>query len=268
MLSRLKIGSSTNEESHISMTTTSEYGAKLRRSISDESSESDDDDTHGSDVALSSSPATRTSSTATLNLTYRLVICTKTQHFSKGYVVFANTSDYGKAGQIKARYINLFLIKASMSESKATLQSNLYSRVQDLNDGSSDGLAFAKAILCPKGKLKKEIFSNGNHSLEPWGIGLESGPVLILQVVFIKREFWRQGVATLLLQALINRCKKTTGKTEKSKIKFRIVYPAVVKEDFENELEGKREAEKKEIEKGHYKIAVDFYRANGFRRIG
>jgi hypothetical protein len=193
MLSRLKIGSSTNEESHISMTATSEYGAKLRRSISDEGSESDGDDTHGSDVAPSSSPATRTSSAATLNLTYRLVICTKTQHFSGGHVrvIFANTSDYGKAGQIKARYINLLLIKASMSKYKAILQSNLYSREQDLNDGSSNGLAFAKAILCPKGKLKKKVFSNGNHSLEPWGIELESGPVLILQLVFIEREFRR-----------------------------------------------------------------------------
>ncbi|PMD13247.1 hypothetical protein NA56DRAFT_665747 [Hyaloscypha hepaticicola] len=230
---------------------------KLARSTSDEGYELDNDDTHSSDVAPSSNPATRTYSAATLNLTYRLVICTKTQHFSKG-----------KAGQIKARYINLPLVKFSMSKSKTTLHSNLYSRVQNLNDGSSDSLAFAKAIFCPKGKLKKELFSNGKQSLGVWGIELESGAVLILQLMFIEREFRRQGVARLILQSLITRCKETTERTEEGKIKFVIVYPAVVKEDFEKELEGKTEAEKKETEKGHYEIAVKFYRANGFRRIG
>lgn len=266
--SRLQSGSSTNEESHISKTATSEDGAKLGCSISNEDYESDDDDTHGSDVAASSCRALRTSPAVTLHFTYRLLVCPKTQHFSKSFVVFANTSDYRRVGQIKARYINLPLIKASTSKSKVTHHSNLYSRVQDLNDGSSDGLAFAKAIFCPNEKLKKELISNDEHSLGRWGIELETGAVLILQLVFIEKEFRRQGAARLLLQSLVSRCKETTGRTEKGKIKIVIVYHAVVKEDFEKELEGKTEAEKIEIEKGHYKIAVKFYRANGFRRIG
>lgn len=190
---------------------------KLARSTSDEGYELDNDDTHSSDVAPSSNPATRTYSAATLNLTYRLVICTKTQHFSKGYVVFGNTSDYRKAGQIKARYINLPLIKLSMSKSKTTLHSNLYSHVQNLNDGSSDGLAFAKAIFCPKGKLRKELFSNGKHSLGPWGIELENGAVLILQLMFIEREFRRQGVARLLLQSLITSAKRQLKEQKRAK---------------------------------------------------
>ena len=266
--SRLKIGSSTNRKSHIAKTATSKDGAKLGCSICGEGYESDDDDIHSSDVAPSSRPATRTSSAATLHLTYRLVICPKTQHISNSFVNFAKSSEYGRVGQIRARYINLPLIKASLSKSKVTLHSNLYSRVQDLNDGSSDGLAFAKAMFCSKGKLKKELISNGEYSLGPWGTELENGAVLILQLVFIEREFRQQGVGRLLLQSLISRCKETTGRTEKGQIKFVIVYPAVVKEDFEKELEGKTQAEKKEIEKAHYKIAVKFYRANGFRRIG
>jgi hypothetical protein len=163
----------------------------------------------------------------------------------ESFVDFANTSEYGRVGQIKARYIKLPLIKASMSKSKVTLHSNLYSRVQDLNDGSSDGLACAKAMFCSKGKLKKELISNGEYSLGPWGTELENGAVLILQLVFIEREFGQKGVGKLLLQSLISRCKETTGRTEKGQIKFVIVYPAVVKEDFEKELEGKTQAEKK-----------------------
>lgn len=251
--STLKIGSSTNEETYMAKTATSEYGAKLSSSISDAGYESDDDDTHSRDVVPSSSPATRTSPAATLQLTYRLVICPKTQYFSKSFVIFANTSDHCRVGQIKARYINLPLIKVSMSKSKLTLHSNLNSRVQDLNDGNSDGLALAKAIFFPKGKLKKEFINNDKHSLGPWVIELESGAVLVLQLVFIEKEFRRQGVARLLLQSLINRCKETTGRTEKGRIKFVIVYPAVVKEDFDKELEGKTEPEKKEIGKGRYK---------------
>ena len=266
--SRLKIGSSTKEERHIAKTATSKDGAKLGCSICGEGYESDDDDIPSSAVVPSSRSATRTSPAATLHLTYRLVNYPKIQHISKSFVNYANTSEYGRVGQIKARYINFPLIKASMSKSKVTLHSNLYSRVQDLNDGSSDGLAFAKAIFCSKGKLKKELISNGKNSLGPWGTELENGAVLILQLVFIEREFRQQGGGRLLLQSLISRCKETTGRTEKGKIKFVTVYPAVVKEDFERELEGKTEAEKKEIEKEHYEIALKFYRANCFRRIG
>ena len=155
-----------------------------------------------------------------------------------------------------------------MSRSKITFQSNFYSRLQDLNEGTSDGLAFGKALFCPKGMLKREHVSNQIRDLGPWDNELGNSGVLILHFVFVEKEFRRQGLTQLLLQNIIEDTKKRTGNTGKEVVKFLVVFPAVVKDDFEDELEGKTAAEKKDIEKKHYDRAVAFYRDIGFRRIG
>ncbi|KAE9362951.1 hypothetical protein N431DRAFT_498779 [Stipitochalara longipes BDJ] len=201
------------------------------------------------------------------NLSHRLVIDQKIQHFSKWLLVLAHTSEDKEAGRIKARYINLPFLKSTMSKSRNTLQSNFYTRLQELNEGSSDGLAFGKALFCQKGNLKREHRSSEEKYFGPWDNELGNSGVLILHFVFIEKEFRRQGLARILFQNLIDDAKERTGKTGKGIVKFVTVFPAVVKQDFE-ELKGKTEAEKAVIKKIHYDTAVKFYRAVGFRRIG
>ena len=150
-----------------------------------------------------------------------------------------------------------------MSESPFTFHSNFYTRLQGLNNCNSDGLAFAKALFDPAGNLRDHIRDTG-----PWGKELETGAVLILQLVFVAKEFRRQGVASLLLQSVIENAKRRTEKTKKGKVKFVVVFPVVVKQAFEKEIERKTEAEKDEIEHVNYERAIKFYRAMGFRRIG
>jgi len=234
---------------------------------SDEGYETGEQDARSTDRDLLHSRTRATTNPSRFDLTHRLDTCPKTQHFSKRFVVFAHSDDGKEAGQSKARYINLPLIKASISKSKTTLQYNLYTRLQELNSGNSDGLAFAKALFCPKGKLQKEHTSNAKQYLGPWGSELENGAVLVLQLVFIEKTFRRQGLGRLLLQSLIEKAKERTGKSEKGKVKFAVVSPAVVKQDFVNDLEGKTEAEKEVIEREHYNGAIAFYRSMGFRRI-
>jgi hypothetical protein len=106
--SRLKIGSSTNRKSHIAKTATSKDGAKLGCSICGEGYESDDDDIHSSDVAPSSRPATRTSSAATLHLTYRLVICPKTHTSPKVFLILQNLPNTAELGKSE-HAISIFL---------------------------------------------------------------------------------------------------------------------------------------------------------------
>jgi GNAT superfamily N-acetyltransferase len=240
---------------------------KATRSASDEGYEADEEDERGSRDTSAKLPKPSNLPT-TFNITHRLDTGPKTQHFSKRLVAFAHNSEKKEAGQIKARYINIPVLKTMMSKGRSTVQSNFYTRLQDLNSGSSDGLAFAKALFCQKGKLKKEHMGDTKKALGPWGRELETSAVLILQLVFIEKEFRRQGLARLLLKSLIETAKERAAKTDNGKVKFVVVFPVVVKDDFEKELEGKTELEKQEIEKFHYGRAVRFYGAMEFRRIG
>jgi GNAT superfamily N-acetyltransferase len=234
---------------------------------SDEGYESDVGKSNASDDT-SSTKSKETPQSTPFSLSHELFILQKTQHFSKWLVTLAHTPENLKGGWIKARYINFPALKSNMSRSKITFQSNFYSRLQELNEGSSDGLAFAKALFCAKGILKKEHVSNDTCDLGLWDNELGNSGVLILHFVFVEKEFRRQGLARLLLQSIIEDTKKRTGNTGKGVVKFLVVFPAVVKDDFEDELEGKTATEKKDIEKKHYDRAVAFYRAMGFRRIG
>jgi len=102
---------------------------------------------------------------APFTLSHRLVVEQKTQHFSKWLIALAHTPTNEEAGRIKARYINLPSLRQTMSNSKITFQSNFYTRLQELNEGSSDGLAFGKALFCQKGKLRREDMSTDKQYL-------------------------------------------------------------------------------------------------------
>lgn len=208
---------------------------------------------------------------SSFNLAHTLDTCSKTQHFAKTFNVFALNSNDIEAGQITARYINLPLIKSSLAskaKTKASSKSNFYTSLEDLNTGNSDGLAFAKALFCPRGTLLKKHKSDKTRNIGPWGSDLERSGVMVVKYLCVDKNFRRQGLARLLLNSLIEKAKERTGKTAKGKVQFVVVFPAVIKEDFAEEQEGKTESEKDEIENRHYDNAVGCYRALGFRRIG
>jgi GNAT superfamily N-acetyltransferase len=140
--------------------------------------------------------------------------------------------------------------------------------MEDLNTCNSDGLAFVTQLFCPKGTLKHKHRSDKHKYVGPWGSELETGGVLVLKYLCVEKEFRRQGMAGMLLDKLVERAKERTGKKVKGVVKFVVVFPAVIKEDFEAELVGKTDEEKQEIEKRAYDNAVGFYRAHGSRRIG
>jgi ribosomal protein S18 acetylase RimI-like enzyme len=72
----------------------------------------------------------------------------------------------------------------------------------------------------------------------------------------------------MLVRELIARFEERTVKKSNAVVKFVVVLPAVVKDDFADEVEGKSEDEKQAIERNAYDSAVGFYRAQGFRRMG
>lgn len=208
---------------------------------------------------------------STFDLTHTLDTCSKTQHFAKTLNVFALNSNDIEAGQVTARYINLPLIKSSLAskaKTKASSKSNFYTSIEDLNTGNSDGLAFAKALFCPRGTLLKKHKSDETRYIGPWGSELEKSGVMVVKYLCVDKTFRRQGLARLLLNSLIEKAKERTGKAARGKVQFVVVFPAVIKEDFAEEQEGKTESEKEEIENRHYDNAVRCYRALGFRRIG
>jgi GNAT superfamily N-acetyltransferase len=181
----------------------------------------------------------------------------KTQHFAKNFIVFAYSGKQ-EAGTATARYIDRSLLN----------KSRFYKSMEELNGCNSDGLAFAKALFSSKGTLMSKHKSSKNKYLGPWSRELETGGLLILKYLLVEKYFRRQGFARLLIDELIKQAKERTAKKPKGKVRFMIVFPAVIKPDFEEELEGKTDEEKVEIEKRAYENAVKFYRAHGFRRIG
>lgn len=217
------------------------------------------------------------------DLKHTLTTTPKTQHFAKTISIHAlHPSTYVEAGQILARYINLPFLKASLFPPKSkngpkktsgngVSKANFYTSIEELNSCNSDGLAFAKALFCSKGKMmgKHRSSYSGTQYLGPWGSELESAPILVVKYLFVSRSFRRLGLARSLLNSLIESTNARFAKNGgKGSVEHVVVFPAVIKEDFAEELEGKSEEEQKEIEEREYRNAVGAYRALGFRRIG
>lgn len=229
---------------------------------------------------LAATPTIKVKTAPDFDLTHTLTTCPKTQHFAKTLTVHAlHPTNALEAGQIIARYVNLPFLKASLfpakSKGKAKVKlnsnskANFYTSIEELNSCNSDGLAFAKALFCPRGQLLGKHQSSATQYLGPWGAELEGSPVLVVKYLFVSRSFRRQGIARLLLASLIAEMEaRMTRNGSKGKVEHVVVFPAVIKEDFATELEGKTEEEKKEVEEREYRNAVGAYRALGFRRIG
>ena len=222
----------------------------ITRSISDEGYES------GTSEKVLEAP-TIPSPSSRFRLISQVQTSKKTQQFAKNFIVFAYSGKQ-EAGAATARYIDRSLLN----------KSKFYKSMEELNGCNSDGLAFAKALFCSKGTLMSKHKSCKNKYLGPWSKELETGGVLILKYLLVEKYFRRQGVARLLIEELIKQAKERTAKKPKGMVRFMIVFPAVIKPDFEEEFEGKTDEEKVKIEKKAYEDAVNFYRAHGFRRIG
>jgi len=176
----------------------------------------------------------------------------KVQHFSRNFVVYAMRGSV-EAGTAGARYIDRSLVT----------KRNFYSSIACLNSCNSDGLTFALQLFCPKGTLYHK-----HKRVGPWGHELETGGILILQYLCVEKEYRRKGLASAMLREIIAKARQRIKKTKKANVKFMVVFPAVIKEDFKSELKGKTEEETAETEKEAYDMAVKFYRSQGFRRIG
>jgi GNAT superfamily N-acetyltransferase len=235
----------------------------------DEGYESNSGDSKQSSRDSSICPTRRRSN---FTLTHTLDTCHKTQHFAKTLNVFALSSNDTEAGQIIGRYVNIPLLMSPAAKSKSKAKTfsklNFYNSLEELNTCNSDGLALAKSLFCPKGQLLARHKGDKNQYIGPWGNELEKSAVLVVKYLYVEKNFRRQGLARQLLDSLISKIGDRTSKTEKGKVKFVVVFPAVIKEDFAAEMEGKTGTEKVKIEKKHYDNAVACYRALGFRRIG
>lgn len=174
----------------------------------------------------------------------------KHQHFSREYLLWA-IKDGRTAGNASARYIDRSRLKKMKVRS-------LYKAVETFNGGESDGRNYALDLFYENGQLMDK-----HKTVGPWGNELSSGAVLILGLIMIDRSSRRQGIARLMLQALIEKAKKAKGGCE-----FMVVYPGTVPRDVRQEIESRSAEEQEVVMKKAYDNAVGFYRSVGFRRIG
>ncbi|KAG4433434.1 hypothetical protein IFR05_011080 [Cadophora sp. M221] len=116
-----------------------------------------------------------------IHLEYEVSTSPKLQHFSKKFDVWASRNET----ELKPR---------SMSKS-----------LQKLNDGDSDALAFTQQFFYDNGTLQAK------NMMHPWGNELNKGAVLILSYLMVEKEFRRQGIARILLNAVIEKTKNAKG---------------------------------------------------------
>ncbi|KAH8590842.1 hypothetical protein B0O99DRAFT_598632 [Bisporella sp. PMI_857] len=184
----------------------------------------------------------------------------KTQHFARTFLVclVSATDKDLEIGQAHARYLDRSLAPLRHSVHKP---GNLYQAVEELNEGESDALAFAKDLFCASGSLNSDIVKDGG----PFGQEMAKGAVLILAYLYVGAEYRRRGLASVLLLELIRKANATKGG-----LSWMVVKPGVIDcigSDFWMETCGLDEEEKKAVKKEHYDQAVRFYRSFGFRRI-
>ncbi|KAH6703258.1 hypothetical protein BKA61DRAFT_680878 [Leptodontidium sp. MPI-SDFR-AT-0119] len=185
-----------------------------------------------------------------IHLEYEISTNPKLQHFSKKFDVWA-TLNGTEVGQARARYINRRRLKQlkplSMSKS-----------LQELNDGDSDALAFTQQLFNDNGTLQAK------NIMYPWGNELNKGAVLILSYLMVEKEFRRQGMARILLNAVIEKAKNAKGG-----LQFMFVRPGAIPADLDDAIDDTMLSEEQAaVAKSIYDTAVRFYRSFGFRRVG
>ncbi|KAH7389059.1 hypothetical protein BKA64DRAFT_711163 [Cadophora sp. MPI-SDFR-AT-0126] len=173
----------------------------------------------------------------------------KLQHFCRQFDVYADYDDK-EAGQALTSYIDRLPLRV--------LKPRNFHGSLKLLDTQSNGHTFALDLCKRDGTLQSK------HMIHPWGKEINHGPVLILILLTVRKEYRRQGIAQMLLNAQIAQAKK-----QRRGLRFMFVKPGVCPDDIAEQVHDNMSLEETmEVRRRAYAKAVRFYRAYGFRRVG
>ncbi|KAL5353193.1 hypothetical protein ACLOAV_001226 [Pseudogymnoascus australis] len=163
---------------------------------------------------------------------------------------------------------------------------------RDMEEPCQELSSIAFELFDRYGRLKREFI---DHTVCKgsgcWGSEVDLGPLFILEYVRMDRAWRRKGVGKKMVESLISKAgaeKKmpephsgnssaedkrmesffNTNNAKANRLAFTLVAPGWLNGDISQDLVGKTEREKRDIQFTTSDIAVAFYRSIGFRRIG
>ena len=135
----------------------------------------------------------------------------------------------------------------------------------ELEQPSPETSTLAFDLFDRHGRLRTEF---GSHPVKKgsgvWGQGLNHGDMLLIEEIFINKNYRRQGLGRSIVEALLTEVRQKTWSF------FAFVRPdCMKKEDLQREWENLADdSERSRMQDREYDRAVKFYRSLGFRRIG